>query len=106
MNKKTLYLLLAVIGFLGPNYFVLMHGLETGNWLLYTNIPLTFTLAFANDVSTAFLVDLMLVVLVFCFWMFPDARRREVPRPWLYLLLTMAFGLAFGWPLYLYARET
>ncbi len=106
MNVKTmLYIALAIIGFLIPNYFVLMHGLESGNWLFWMDVAATFQLGFANKVASAFLSDLMLAVVVFFVWMIPDAREKGVARPWLYCILTMAFGLAFSMPLYLAVRE-
>jgi len=39
--KKT-YLLLTMIGFIIPNIFVAKVGVETGNILLWTDIPTTF----------------------------------------------------------------
>ena len=35
MSRKTLYLILCVLGFAIPNYFALQEGLISGNWLLY-----------------------------------------------------------------------
>ena len=102
---KNLYLLLAIIGFAIPNYFVLQEGLASGNWLLWADMKLTLSEMFANLTATAFVSDLLFVVLVFFIWAFVDAKQRGARPPWLYFILTMFLGLAGGFPLYLWSRE-
>lgn len=102
---KKIYLVLTIIGFAIPNFFVLKEGLASGNWLLWAKPMLTFSEAFANFTSTAFLSDLLWVVLVFFVWIFVDAPKSGVKRPFMYVALTMLFGMAGTFPLYLYNRE-
>jgi len=102
---KKLYLILALIGFIVPNIFVLIESVETGNILLYANPMATFEAMFANRISTIFSIDLLLAVLVFFIWTYFDGRSNGVKKIGLVWVLTMLFGLAGGLPLYLYFRE-
>ncbi len=103
MKKK--YLLLTIIGFILPNIFVAKVSIETGNILLWTDIMTTIQQMFANDISTAFMLDLFFIVLLFLIWSYQEAKRHQIKRFWLSWLWTFAFGIASGLPLFLYLRE-
>ena len=102
---KKLYILLTIIGFIAPNIFVLMETMETGNILLWANPWATLDGMFANRISTAFVVDLLMVVLVFFIWSFIEARKYQIRQVWIIWLLTLVFGMAGAFPLFLYLRE-
>jgi len=102
--KKT-YLVLCIIGFLAPNILVLQESIENGNILLYTDILSTMEGMFANRISTIFTIDLLVAVLVFFIWSWHDSRIHNVKKVWRVWVLTMLFGLAGAFPLYLYLRE-
>ena len=102
---KNLYLALAAIGFALPNFFVLRESLDTGNILLYADPVATFSTMFANNIVSAFSIDLFIVVFIFFIWSYRIAKQENMPKVWVYWLLTMAFGLALGFPLFLYMRE-
>jgi hypothetical protein len=102
---KNTYRILSIIGFILPNIWVVKVSVETGNFLLWWNIKTTFTQMFANDISTAFAVDLLFVVVVFFIWTYAEAKKLMIPRLGLVWVLTMLFGLAGGLPLFLYYRE-
>lgn len=103
---KNFYLVLTVVGFIAPNIFVAMESFETGNILLWLDPKATLSGMFGNNISTTFIVDLLVVVLVFFFWTFHEARKLKIKKLWLIWLLTMLFGLAGTLPLFLYLRET
>jgi len=105
IKMKNIYLILAIIGFIAPNILVSIESIETGNILLYTNPVLTIEGMFANRISSIFIIDLLFVVFVFFIWTFHDGKNSGVKRTWLVWLLTMLFGLAGGFPLYLYLKE-
>lgn len=105
MKTKTLYLILALIGFIAPNILVLVESVNTGNILLYTNPIATIDGMFANNISTIFLIDLLFTVLVFFIWTYIDGKKHKVKQISLVWVLTMFFGLAGGFPLYLYFKE-
>ncbi len=104
-SMKSAYLALTVLGFLGPNILITKVGLETGNILLYTDIPATLQAAFANDISSAFVIDLLIAVVVFFTWSFVECKRLKMKAPWLIWAITMLFGLSGALPLFLYQRE-
>lgn len=102
---KKLYLLLAIIGFIAPTVLVFMESVETGNILLYANPVATIDAMFANRISSIFMIDLLFAVLVFFLWSYHEAKQKQIPKIGLVWLLTMLFGLAGGFPLFLYLRE-
>lgn len=102
--KKT-YLILTIVGFILPNIFVAKVGLETGNILLWTDIPTTFNQMFANDIVAAFMIDLFFIVFLFLLWSYQEAQKYQMKNWWLVLLFTFAFGIASGLPFFLYLRE-
>lgn len=102
---KTVYLTLAIIGFIAPNILVAMESVETGNILLYTNLMATMEGMFANRISTIFMIDLLFAVLVFFLWTYFDGKNLGMRKIGLVWLLTMLLGLAGGFPLYLYLQE-
>ncbi len=87
MNRKNIYLTLALIGLLAPYYF-LFKFLSTNGF----NIPLLVQQLLANNISTFFAVDLAISIIIF--WI-----------AWLYLLASLTVGLSFALPLFLYFRE-
>ena len=102
---KTIYLLLSVVGFIIPTIFVTIESIETGNILLYTNPAATFNGMFANRISTIFMIDLLMVVMVFFIWSYSESKKYGVKKIGLVWILTMLFGLAGGLPLFLYLKE-
>ena len=102
---KTIYLLLSVVGFIIPTIFVTIESIETGNILLYANPAATINGMFANRISTIFMIDLLMVVMVFFIWSYSESKKHGVKRIGLVWLLTMLFGLAGGFPLFLYLKE-
>ncbi len=102
---KRLYLVLAVIGFVLPNYFVLLESIETGNILLYADPVATFSSMFANRIASIFAIDLLFGVVVFMLWTHYEARSTGVSKVWRVWIATMLFGFACGLPLFLWLRE-
>lgn len=104
MKKNTL-LVLTILGFIAPNILLIKVSIETGNILLWTNPSATIVGALANDISAAFLVDLLFVVSVFFMWTYTMAKQLAIKNVWLYWLLTLLFGMAGTLPLFLYQIE-
>jgi hypothetical protein len=103
--KKTTLLVLTVLGFLAPNILVIKVSIETGNILLWTHPAATIAAAFGNDISSAFLIDLLFVVSVFFIWTYTTAKQLAIKNVWLYWLLALLFGMAGVLPLFLYQIE-
>jgi len=102
---KKNYLLLAVLGFIAPNIFVAIESVETGNVLLWLDPQATLNGMFGNRIATAFIVDLLVVVVIFFFWSYTEAKKHNIKNVWVIWVLTLLFGMAGAFPLFLYVRE-
>jgi len=102
---KKWYLILAIIGFIIPSYFVLLESVETGNILLYRDIPSTLNNMFANRISTIFTLDLLFGVFVFFIWTYQFAETIGLKKILSVWILTLLFGFAGGFPLFLYLKS-
>jgi hypothetical protein len=99
------YLMLAGVGYLAAGVPMLVESARSGNLLFWTDPERTAAELFANLTSTAFALDLFVVVLVALIWMTREARRLEIGHAWAFWVLTLLFGLGGTLPLFLYARE-
>lgn len=102
---RNTYLVLTIIGTALPNVFVFKEMMESGNILLYRFPFETFSQMFANNVSSAFAVDLLFIVAMFLFWSYKQSLKYKIkswPLVWIY---TFAFGIAGGLPLFLFLLE-
>ena len=100
MTKKTIFLSLAILGFVAPYFFFLQVPPESALDLSALIQPL-----FANNFMKGIGMDLMVSVIVFWVFVFIEANRIQMKSPWLYLLATLLVGLSFALPLFLYFRE-
>lgn len=98
--KKNIFLLLAILGFLVPYYFItrflIDHNFDAG---------LLFQQMFADSGTTAFAVDLLISVLAFWALVLIESSRLGMRNAWLYMLASLMVGLSFALPLFLYFRE-
>ena len=78
--------------------------MDTGNVLLWLDPQATMNGMFVTMISKAFVSDLLLAVLVFFVWSYYEARRLQIKNVWIIWLITMLFGLAGSFPLFLYLR--
>ena len=102
---RKVYLILAILGFLAPNVLTLLETIENKNILLWTKPDETITALFINRISTIFAIDLFWAVLVFFIWLIIEGKKSGMKNTWKYILLTMLFGLAGTFPLFLWTRE-
>ena len=105
LQMKNKFLILTIIGTLLPNYFVLKESIESGNILLYAHPIDTFSAMFASNISSAFIIDLLFIVLLFIYWSYYESKRLNIKNVWLIWIYTFAFGIAGGLPLFLHVRE-
>ena len=69
------------------------------------NVPVFFRSLFANGVSSAFAIDLILTLLVVCAFVLSEGRRLGVRHLWAPIAACLAIGVSFGLPLFLYQRQ-
>ena len=102
---KPLYAFLAIVGFITPNILVFYESVETGNILLLLDPQATLNGMFGNRIAAAFVTDLLFVVLAALIWIVVESKKLGMKNSWVYVVLTLLFGLAGPLPLFLYQRE-
>jgi hypothetical protein len=100
MSRKSIYLILALLGLVVP-YWFLFKFLSTNGF----DLALLIQQLFANNISTFFAVDLVISILVFWLYMIAEANKLHMKNWWLYILASLTVGLSFALPLFLYFRE-
>jgi hypothetical protein len=98
--KKPLYLILAVAGFVHPYYFIYRFYASGETNFLAAGIELSST-----GIGALVAADLLVSVLASWTFFYFEARRLRLARWWLYPLATVAVGLSFALPLFMYFRE-
>ena len=99
-RAAAMYFVLAAVGLVVTWYFNIQFFAGGGSVAPES----FFGSAFANPLTTAITVDIYWAALVFSIWAVLERRRPDSPRPWLYIALCFAVGLAFALPLYLGRR--
>lgn len=97
MNRKNIFLFLAIVGFIAPYYFFL----QARDF----DLNAVFQLFAASPILSGTAMDLLISVIVFWFFMFTEANKLGMKNSWLYFVATMLVGLSFALPLFLYFRE-
>ena len=98
--RKTVYLLLALIGLALPYCFFVSFVAHSG-----FDLAAFFKQLFGTEISSFFAVDLMISAVVFLVYVRDEARRCRMGRWWLYIAATLLVGLSFAFPIFLYMRE-
>jgi hypothetical protein len=98
MNRKTVYLVLCVLGVLLPYW-------QFGPWLMVNglNIPLFLHQLFANRIGAFFGMDVLVSAIALL--VFARSIRLSGLLRWLPLLAVLTVGVSLGLPLLLYLRE-
>ena len=100
MDRKKLWLVLAVGGAIVPYVFLIQHFADAG-----LGLSEFIGAAFANPVAGGLTADLLISSLVF--WIYMLYRRTDVggPKPLMFIVLNVFIGLSCALPAYLYACE-
>ena len=98
MKIKHIYLILCIIGFVFPYYFLIQFLIEHG-----INLQLMIDKLFANKISSFFGVDVFISAVVLV--LFVLVERKNVKKYSLAIFGTLLVGVSFGLPLFLYLRE-
>jgi len=101
MTRRSVYLVLAVLGFAVALIPTTMEAMRSGNILFWTQPSRTASELFTNLTSTAFALDAVFAAIVLCIWIVVESRRLRLPRPWIFVALIALFGLGGPFPLFL-----
>ena len=95
-----MYLALATVGLLAPGWFFFEFFAANG-----FDPALLVQQMLANPVSIAFVVDLVISIVVFWFFLVSESAKLQMKNAWLYVLASLTIGLSFALPIFLYFRE-
>lgn len=100
MDRKTVYLLLCVLGIALPYSqfipWVLQNGLD---------LKLFVQQLFANRIGAFFGMDVLVSAIVLFGFIRTEGKRLSTRHLWAPVLATLAVGVSLGLPLFLYLRE-
>lgn len=99
MSRRSLFLALAVLGAVVPYVFFAQFFSAEGFGGDFVGS------LFVNGAAGGFAADVLLSSVVFWVFLFREAPRAGVSRPWVYVLINLAIGLSCALPLFLWARE-
>jgi hypothetical protein len=100
MKARHFYLVCCVLGLLLPYSqfvsWVLEHGL---------NVTLFFRELFAHRISAFFAMDVIVSAIMLIWFIYSVGKRLRVGLLWLPTVGTLAVGVSFGFPLFLFQRQ-
>ena len=98
-NSRVFYLIMMVMGTVGPWYFfsgfIAEHGAGLAGFV---------GSMYVNGAAGGAVTDLFISAAVFWVWSFGDARREGVANWWFVVPATLAVGLSLALPMYLWMR--
>jgi hypothetical protein len=100
-STKNIYLLLTILGFIAPNYWITQIVREHNGFDIVRFFDEISLNASANLINT----DLALVATAAFVFIIIEARKHQIKYWWLSIIGTFGVGICFGFPLFLYLRE-
>ena len=101
MSRKTIYLLLFIVGAVVPYVafvpWLIDHGLD---------IPRMIDDLFANRISAFFGLDVIVSAVVLWVFIAFERRRTVIRHTWAPIAASLTIGVSAGLPLFLYLRES
>jgi Protein of unknown function (DUF2834). len=101
MKARYFYLLLCVLGLVLPYSQFVPWLLEHG-----FNLNLLFRELFANRISAFFAIDVIVSAIVLIWFIQSEGQRLQMRLLWLPTIGTLVVGVSFGFPLFLFLRQT
>ena len=97
---KRMYVVLCVLGFVAPYYFLLRFVAEHG-----LRLSLLVNQLFANPITAFFAADVIVSSLVLWVFMCQEIRKRSIKHWWVCIIANLAVGVSLALPLFLLLRE-
>jgi hypothetical protein len=103
MSKSfsSLYFALSIFGLCATWYYIIQYFVQGGT----AAFAMYLQSALVNLVTTGITVDVYFSAFVFSIWVLRESTRVGLQRPFVYIALCFAVGLAFALPLFLAFRE-
>ena len=100
MNRKTIYLLLCLLGLVLPYWQFLPWVAANG-----LNLSLFLQQLFANRIGAFFGMDVLVSAVTLLLFVRLENTRVRIPSRWLPLIAVLTVGVSLALPLFLYLRE-
>jgi Protein of unknown function DUF2834 len=100
VDRKNMYLLLCVIGFILPYSQFVPWVMQNG-----LNLGLFVQQLFANRIGAFFGMDVIVSAIVLFRFVRVEGKRVNVRYRWASVIATLTVGVSLGLPLFLYLRE-
>jgi hypothetical protein len=100
MSRKTIYVVLCVLGFVLPYSQFVPWVLENG-----LNMKLFFQQLFANRIGGFFGMDVFVSAVALIGFVRTEGARLKIRALWLPIVSVLLVGVSLGLPLFLYQRE-
>lgn len=100
-SKQTFYGIMAIVGLCATWYFNIQAMQADPNFSFMTFLADNYV----NPSSASITNDILVVLVVFFFWSFFEARKLNMKYWWVYLPLSIGIALAFALPLFMLMRE-
>jgi hypothetical protein len=100
-TKQIFYAIMAIVGVSATWYFNLQ-AMELDPNFSFTSFVRD---NYVNPSSASIANDIAVILVVFFFWSFFEARRLGIKHWWVYVPLSIGIALAFAYPLFLLMRE-
>lgn len=100
MKAKNIYLVLCIIGIILPYTQFIPYTLSGG-----ADITKFIYAAFANQVTTGIVFDLLVSAAAFLVFAAYEGRKQKIKNLWIIPLSIITVGLSLAIPLFLYMRE-
>ncbi len=100
-GKQIFYAIMALVGVCATWYFNLQAMDLDPNFSFASFVRDNYV----NPSSASIANDIAVILVVFFFWSFVEARRLGMRHCWVYVPLSILIALAFAFPLFLLMRE-
>jgi hypothetical protein len=100
MNTKLIYIVLCVLGFAMPYYFLVRFVAEHG-----LRLSVLVNQTFANPLSAFFAADVLVSSVVSWAFIYRERRKRSIKLLWVCIIANVAVGVSLALPLFLLLRE-
>ncbi|MEM7590228.1 MAG: DUF2834 domain-containing protein [Cyanobacteria bacterium P01_A01_bin.83] len=97
---QIIYLGLSVLGLILPYSQLIPFFGDRG-----FDLAVFWSELFANQISTAFSLDVFVSSVVFWLFLWQEGTRLNLKLRWIYIVFNLTFGLSFALPLFLYMRS-
>lgn len=100
MNVKRIYIVLCILGFAVPCYFLVQYFAEHG-----LRLSVLAGQVVASPITAFFAADVIVSSVVLWVFMYHETRKQSIKLWWVCIIANLAVGVSLALPLFLLLRE-